>query len=147
MSLGYGWYKSDDVAAAIMAIEGGEWHYKVITQRVIDSGLSKLGANGQTAPQTLGSIMRKSDIFTCPSDRYNEGIYELKNIKCIHNCDIAEIINNLLPKYLEEYNNLLKQTINKNIEYGNMSMMNDFSSDYKEIRKFEKIFHRLMSMS
>jgi hypothetical protein len=54
------------VAAALLLLEGGAWHYRALTRRVVESGLSNLGRRGGGTPaNTLRTDIstRHGDIF------------------------------------------------------------------------------------
>jgi hypothetical protein len=63
------------MAAAILVTER-ELHYRILADRVVDTGLSTLGLKGSTPPQTLGVILRQHNhIFIS----YGRGCYCLKS--------------------------------------------------------------------
>ena len=45
------------VAAAILLIDGESFHYTTLSKAVIKTGLSKLGEKGESAPQTMKTIL------------------------------------------------------------------------------------------
>lgn len=65
------------VAAAILILNNGPMHYRWLTQRVVETQLSGLGAHGGTPSQTLrGNIDRHhSEIF----ERTGRGLYGIRD--------------------------------------------------------------------
>lgn len=135
-------YPAWAVAAAIMGIEGGEWHYEILTHRIMESKLSGLGSRGGKTPwKTL-----RVDIADKHSDAFElrgYGYYKLhKENEIIRNHEVRTVIGLLFPAYLNEYNTLIKKTIKDNL-IGNKVL----EMDCNRISELEIIFHRLSGVT
>ncbi len=136
-------HSSWSIAAAIFILNDGAWHYKDLTEHVLNTKLSSLGEKGGKTPwSTLRvDMIEKNPHLFCNS--WKRGHYELKDHDtALKDCKVKSALFHMIDFYLKEQENILSKSIKFKLLH---NKIND--DDSKRINELDLIVKRIYSLS